>query len=123
MRRLIRSCRDLAAALWVAPRMERLRRIEGPLRAVEFARGAGRGLPARSPGDRLILRRAVSLVDSWIPGGPNCFRRCLMEMALDAGAAREKLLAGIQSGGGHGTGHAWLESHPTDRSYDAVFPI
>ena len=46
-------------------------------------------------------------------------------MSLDAGAAREKLLAGFVSGGGKKSGHAWLEfeSGPKVDKFDAVIAI
>jgi hypothetical protein len=42
---------------------------------------------------------------------------------LDAGAGRERLLAGFKAGGVLGSGHAWLESQPVTERYDAVIPI
>jgi hypothetical protein len=70
------------------------------------------------------LKRAIAAVDARYPGGPNCVRRSLLEMALDRGAAGESLFAGFKAGGGKQTGHAWLASDPTPvERYDAVLTI
>ena len=69
------------------------------------------------------LKRVIGAVDRRLPGGKNCVRRALLEVALDGAAAREQFFAGLHMGGGPGSGHAWLESDsPTDR-YDAVIAI
>ena len=91
--------------------------------AVADARKKGANRPARSSTDRALLKRVISRVDRHLPGGGNCVRRALLEISLDSGAAGERLFAGFRTGGGAGSGHAWLESEaPTDR-YDAVISI
>jgi len=46
--------------------------------------------------------------------GGNCYRRALLEMSLDRGAAQESLVLGLSVQGGRLDGHAWLESHETN---------
>jgi hypothetical protein len=60
--------------------------------------------------DRLLARPA------------NCYRRALVEIAMDAGAATEPLHFGLRAGGGTNSGHAWLGAE-SDRGsrYDAKF--
>ena len=99
------------------------RRAVSPQRAAASARRRSAGTMPRSPIARRQLQRAIALIDARFPGGPNCLRRSLIEMSLDSGAAQERLLAGFVSNGGKGSGHAWLESQPTVKSYDAVIPI
>jgi hypothetical protein len=103
--------------------IEFLRRRRSLKVAANEARRIGASSIRRSSAERRILRTAIATVDSLLPGKPNCLRRSLMEMAMDSGAAREQLLAGFRSGGGPRSGHAWLESHRSDETYDAIFPI
>jgi hypothetical protein len=103
--------------------VEANRRLTSPQRAARAARRRALRAPTRSPEARERLCRAIALVDRWMPGGANCLRRSLLEMSLDAGAAREKLLAGFKAGGGRASGHAWLESHAVTEQYDAVISI
>jgi hypothetical protein len=66
------------------------------------------------------LARAVRLVDRLFPSGPNCYRRALLEAALDAGAAHEPLMMGFRTVGGTCEGHAWLGSAEPQTAYDVV---
>jgi hypothetical protein len=52
-----------------------------------------------------------------MPGGANCFRRALLEMALDRGAATESLLMGFTMKDEHLAGHAWLSGAEEAGSY------
>jgi hypothetical protein len=113
---LVRICRRL-------PVVERNRRAIGLHGAVASSRRLGAEERARSERDRGRLRRVISVVDRCLPDGGNCVRRALLEMALDSGAAREAFLAGLQSDGGPGSGHAWLASQQTRDRYDAVISI
>ena len=111
-----RICRRL-------PIVERNRRAIGLHGAVAGSRRLGAEERARPERDRDRLRRLISVVDRCLPDGGNCVRRALLEMALDGGAAREAFLAGLQSDGGPGSGHAWLASQQTRDRYDAVISI
>jgi hypothetical protein len=115
------ACR-VAALL---PLVEIDRRLLGPGAAVAWARAAGRRSRTRTVAARERLRRVIAAVDRRVPGGANCYRRSLLELALDGGAARtDKLLAGFVAGGGARSGHAWLESHAVpEQRYDAVMAL
>jgi hypothetical protein len=113
---------EMVRVLFAAPRVELHRRRSSLHHAARLIRKrSSRRL--RAPDDRARLRRAISIVDARLPGGPNCVRRALLEMALDRGAANEKLLAGFVSGGGPKSGHAWLESERVAERYDAVITV
>ena len=113
---------ETVRVLFAVPRVEVLRRGSSLHDAANRIRkGSSRRL--RAPEGRARLRRAIAVVDARLPGGPNCVRRSLLEMALDRGAANEKLLAGFVSGGGPKSGHAWLESEGMSQRYDAVITI
>jgi hypothetical protein len=114
---------DLWRVLRLVPVVDQWRRDLSLHRAVAAARDGGSRRPSRAPAARTRLRRVIGAVDRRLPGGQNCVRRALLEMALDGGAARERFLAGLQTGGGSGSGHAWLESEPTSKRYDAVIAI
>jgi hypothetical protein len=90
--------------------------------SVAYARRLGVAKSRRSPSERAVLRRAIAVVDRLMPGGANCYRRVLLEIALDAGAAKQPVMLGLRNGGGPRTGHAWLDGvEPSASSYDAVF--
>lgn len=65
----------------------------------------------------------IRWVDARVPGGPNCYRRVLLETALDASAARERIVFGLRQGGGRASGHAWLEGQPEGEGYEATFSV
>jgi hypothetical protein len=108
----------------VAIRVERGRVTRGPKDLVAELRARGKTRRRRSRVERQRLRRAIRLVDRCFPSGGNCYRRTLIEIAMDAGAASEPLHMGVQAGGGPNSGHAWLESWPDgDGCYDAEFIV
>ncbi|NOU28600.1 MAG: hypothetical protein HOO96_11900 [Polyangiaceae bacterium] len=112
---------ELGAVLRVLPPVERLLRGRSPEESIAGARAVGRSASLRGPEDRRSLRWAVAWVDAFAPGHPGCFRRTLLEVAADAGAAREPVLLGLDVGR---TGHAWLESAaPEQRPYDVTFKL
>jgi hypothetical protein len=78
----------------------------------------------RTAAARASLRRLIRIVDRCFPSGGNCYRRALIEVAMDASAAAEPLHMGIRSNGGPNSGHAWLGSLPESDGrgpYDADF--
>jgi len=77
----------------------------------------------RSAEERARLRRLISIVDGRLPDGGNCYRRALVEMAVDPISASERLHFGLNSFGGRRTGHAWLSSDRPHLRYDAEFTI
>lgn len=107
------------------PEVEWRRRTEGPAPAVKKLRAHGRGQKRRSADERTRLRRLIAIVDRVLPGEPNCYRRALLEMSLDAGAAEEPLHLGLKVPGGPRSGHAWLGiagASPSD-AYDVQVDI
>lgn len=99
--------------------VDRLRRTRTPRDAVDAMRCRGRSQPQRKAIGRARLRRAIGWVDVASPGGANCFRRVLLETALDAGAARETLVFGLDVGS---TGHVAFEGRE-ERTFDVSFAI
>ena len=113
----------LVRSLVELPLIEADRRRLSLHNAVARARQRATRRTACTPEGRATLRRAISIVDRLTPWGPNCVRRSLLEISLDAGAAREHLFAGFKAGGGPKSGHAWLESHPSSDRFDVVVSI
>jgi hypothetical protein len=115
---------DLANVLFVSLRVERGRICDGPRGLVARLRAEGLKRRARGALGRLRLQRMIRWVDRLFPGGPNCYRRALVEISLDSGAAAEPLHIGIRAAGTLTSGHAWLESS-SDRGtdYSAEFSI
>ncbi|MBX3227140.1 MAG: hypothetical protein KIT84_35610 [Labilithrix sp.] len=116
---MIRLALEIARALSVARAAERLRLHAGPAEAVATQRRRGARRRRRSARGRRRLRRAITMVDARWPGGGNCFRRVLIELALDAGAARERLVFGLDVGR---TGHVAFEG-TEDVTFDVAFVL
>jgi hypothetical protein len=114
---------EVVRILSVLPSVEVSRRSLSLHQSVGQVRSRAVGAALRSEEARALLRRAIAAVDARMPGGANCVRRSLLEMRLDAGAARERLFAGFRAGGVPKSGHAWLESHPSQETFDAVISI
>lgn len=115
--RLAALAGELARIARALPAVERGRRHEGPAVLVPRLRAEAAHAPERDHAGRARLRRAISWVDRLVPGGPNCLRRVLLEVALDRGAAREPIVIGLDRDGEVADGHAWLgEPRPTDRA-------
>jgi hypothetical protein len=113
--------RDVLRVAAMVPRAERWRRVLGIEAAVYRARviGADQG-----EGDREKLWRAILLVDRGWPTGPNCYRRVLLAMALDARFAREKFVVGLDIGQGPADGHAWVGTgRGREQPYDVEIPL
>jgi hypothetical protein len=121
----VRDVVEVTRVLLRLPRIEELRRTLGPAGAMARARSLGVTCDERDTSGRASLRRAIRFVDRTRFGSSsNCFRRALVEVSLDRGAAREPLMMGFRHGGGDRSGHAWLgsEAEPSER-YDAVIAI
>jgi hypothetical protein len=122
-RRSIATFGDIFRVARLLPAVELQRRRGSIHSAVALARKGGMERRVRSSEDRAGLKRVIGAVDRRLPGGGNCVRRALLEIALDGGAAREHFFAGLRSGGGSKSGHAWLESDSPGGVYDAVVAI
>jgi hypothetical protein len=120
---VLRALPTLARVLVQLPELEWKRLSGGPRGAVTSARRRGLLRRHRSPVERQQLRRVIGWVDAVMPGGSNCYRRALLEMALDSGAAREPLRMGLRATGGPRTGHAWLGDDSDSQAYDAVVSV
>lgn len=114
---------ELGRVLLVIREIERRRRdhTTGVERMIADLRRRGRQGHRRGPIGRARLRRAIAWADARLPfpGGPNCFRRTLCELALDAGAAEETLVFGLDVGK---TGHVAFAG-AEDRTFDVVFEL
>jgi len=104
------TLRDLWEVISIAPRVERDRRRLGPGRLLPQVRRRGLSRRVRTDVERTRLRTVIRQVDRLFPAGPNCYRRALLEIAVDARAAAEPLHMGITLGDRAARGHAWLES-------------
>jgi hypothetical protein len=111
--------REVGRALVAARDAERSRLRDPPRDAIERMRARGRLAAARGAIGRSRLRCAIGWVDAFAPfrGGPNCFRRTLLEIALDGGAAREAVVFGLDVGK---TGHATLKD-AEELPFDVAF--
>jgi hypothetical protein len=117
---------ELARVAARLPAVEWGRRAEGPEPLVRRLRDRGRGARRRTPEDRARLQRVIAAVDRWLPGESSCYRRVLLELSLDAGAAEEPMHLGLRVPGGPRSGHAWLGAGgagadaavPASRTYD-----
>lgn len=95
-----------------------------PLLAEVRSRGSRRG--RRSAASRQRLRRIIHLVDRVVSShgsGGNCYRRALLEMATDAGAAREPLQIGLRALALPRSGHAWIGSDIQRDPYDVLLSL
>jgi hypothetical protein len=101
------------------PEVEIGRRTQGPKPLLEKLRRRSRRTRRRDPAARARLRCAIGWVDAHLPGLPNCYRRALLEIALDRGAAAEPLRLGLRASGGPRSGHAWLGNEESLDDYDA----
>lgn len=100
-------------------RVENTRRQVPPERAIATMRARGRRCSKRSLVGRARLRRAIGWIDALMPGGENCYRRTLLELGLDAGAANETLVFGLDIGK---TGHVAFKGRE-EASFDVAFEI
>jgi hypothetical protein len=118
---------EVLRVLAVAARVEAGRVSEGPVPLLARLRLEGAGCRRRDQVARARFDRAVRLVDRCFPGGPNCYRRVLLAVALDGGAAAQGICLALKAGGGPGTGHAYFaddaEREAGTRGFDVVFEI
>ncbi|MBY0525335.1 MAG: hypothetical protein K2R98_18150 [Gemmataceae bacterium] len=115
---------EVAGVLRSLPRVEAGRCSVGPRPLVESLRRCARRMRHRGPVARRCLRRAIFWVDACLGRRANCYRRALLEVALDRGAAREPLALGLNAQGGQIGGHAWLASDADVQSaYDVVIEV
>jgi hypothetical protein len=100
---------------------------EGPGLLVSRMRERGASEPTRSPANRRRLEGLIYRLDRIVAGGPNCYRRALVRIALDPEAAEGPFVLGLNvpptpataNRGGDPHGHAWVESTRPDAQPDA----
>lgn len=110
---------EVARVVALVHEVDTRRASEPPERVLAAMRARGAGTAHRGPIGRARLRRAIGWVDAFVPGGANCYRRVLLEIALDAGAARETIVFGLDVGS---TGHVAFEGRE-ERTFDVAFAI
>lgn len=111
--------REVVRVARIVREVERRRVSDGPEATVRDYRAQGSREKKRGPIGRARLRRAIGWIDAFFPGRPNCFRRTLLELALDGGAARERLVFGLDVGR---TGHVTFKGRE-DRTFDVVYEL
>jgi hypothetical protein len=109
---------ELARAARLVTVAER-RRFDPPAVAVAAMRALGARHATRGVVGRARLRRAIGWLDALHPKGPSCYRRILLELALDGGAARETVVFGLDVGR---TGHVAFQDSE-ERTFDVAFEI
>jgi hypothetical protein len=107
---VLRSILDFVELVSLARSVENERVSVGPGILVARLRRRGTGCLRRGTIDRARLQRLIRVVDRLFSSGPNCYRRALLEIAMDAGAAKERLEVGLALTHESARGHAWLES-------------
>jgi hypothetical protein len=105
----------------ILPLIESWRLYGAPGTCLRRVRARGVKAKVRSVAERARLQRLIGYIDHRLPGGPNCYRRALIEMALDPTAAGEPFRFGLRRRGGPKSGHAWLADRRDDVRYDAEF--
>jgi hypothetical protein len=97
----------------------------GPAPLLQQLRRTGVASRLRTDAEKARLKKLVSLVDFFMPGGSNCYRRALLEIAVDRDAATDLLRLGLRAHGGPQSGHAWLGSAADGSAarYDAEFSL
>ncbi len=120
VRELLGTLREVGRVVGVLGCVERARRKRGPKPLVEELRRTGSRAAPRGEHERRCLRRAVRWVDACLGG--NCYRRVLLEIALDPDAARQPVHFGLKADGDRLAGHAWLGDHETG-SYDLTVQL
>jgi hypothetical protein len=82
----------------------------GPKQLLEKLRAQGMQAPERNAEDRERLRKVIGWLDRRLMRAGNCYRRALVEIGMDRGAAREALFLGFNMEGEKVSGHAWIEA-------------
>jgi hypothetical protein len=111
--------KELARVIRLVREVDARRASETPETVLAGMRARGRTAVQRGPIGRARLQRAIGWVDAFVPGGASCYRRVLLETALDAGAARETVVFGLDVGS---TGHVAFEGRE-ERTFDVAFAI
>jgi hypothetical protein len=115
---------DFFRVLAILPHVELGRRKIGIRPLVSDLRIRGLRGRVRGIAERRDLQRVIGRLDAMMPGGGNCYRRTLLEIALDPAAAAAQLHLGLAAHGGSGSGHAWLGDASADANrYDVRIDV
>lgn len=109
--------REVARVLAIVASVERERLRGAPEANVRAARKRGRQGQKRGAVGRARLVRAIGWVDALMK--ENCYRRVLLELSLDAGAAAERIVFSLDVGA---TGHVAFEGRE-DAGFDVAFTM
>jgi hypothetical protein len=113
--------RDAARVATTLREVERARWVEGPAALIERLRARGLTNAPRSPEARRRLFRVIHHMDRVMKGGPNCYRRSLARVALDAESAREPFVLGLNRTDASARGHAWVGD--STEGFDVEFKL
>ena len=108
---------EVGRVLRIVAGIERARLQGSPKEVVAEARARGRSTKTRGPIGRARLHRAIGWVDAAMK--ENCYRRVLLELALDAGAAKERVVFSLDV---RRTGHVAFEGRE-EASFDVAFTM
>jgi hypothetical protein len=115
---------EALSVLTMVSRVDSERATLGPAPLIARMRTESRRRRDRTSDERQRLKRTIAWIDSRLPGGASCYRRALLEIALDRGAAQEPFYMGLTAAGGPKSGHAWLGSDPDSvLHYDTVIAL
>jgi len=103
--------------------VEKARWTEGPSTLVARLRERGARGSVRSKEARRRLFRVIHHLDRLMKGGPNCYRRSLVRIALDAGSAAEPFVLGLNLPERAPNGHAWVDGAEAAARYDVEFRL
>lgn len=109
----------IAEVVAMLPAAERARRARSPAEAVRAMRRRGAAHASLGPRAQARLRRIIDWVDALVPGGGNCYRRTLLELALDPEAAGATLVFGLDVGR---TGHVAFKDRAS-AAFDVSFEV
>jgi hypothetical protein len=101
---------DLRVTMATMREVEKARFLEGPAPLVARLRERGLQAGVRTPEARRRLLRVIHHLDRFMSGGPNCYRRSLVRVALDEPSAREPFVLGLNRPNDAPNGHAWIEA-------------
>lgn len=114
---------ELLRVLAVLPVIEVARRLFGPGPAIKVLRGSALRKLLRDSAGRQRLHRAVGWVDRHLWPGANCYRRVLLQVALDRGVAAEPVYFGLKLENDRLDGHAWLSGQTVGESFPVILQL
>jgi hypothetical protein len=91
--------------------VEEARLREGPEALLKRLRPLGAKRAPRTLSQRQRLSRNVTRIDRLLHGESNCYRRSLVQVALDRDAASQPFVLGLDVPASGVKGHAWLEGN------------